>query len=159
MLLKFAINEIESFDNAARTFVNDGNPFEVENHLGEDMLRTTAKIRRKGSGEKGKIVFETVSVFEKFEDVPKESLLPENFPHRDKLEKNKVKTFEQLFALDLGGLVKLNFIGDKLAGEIIAARDGYNEDGTVKSDPGAPGTGEDTTNAGTGETNEGGEPQ
>jgi hypothetical protein len=153
MLLKFATNEVESY-SGARTFINDGQPLEVDAATGEDMLRATAKIRQKGK----KLAFDTVNIFEVYKETPKESPLPEGFPHRDDLEKNRIYTFEQLFALDHGKVLALKFIGEKKADEILAARDGYNEDGTPKdvavTNDVPPG---DATNAETGEETKGGE--
>lgn len=136
MLIKFATNELNSFDNGARVFRNEGEPFEVDDVTGADLLRRKAKIvtgktAPTAAHPKGKVTFDEVSIFEAVKST-KHSLLPEGYPHRADLEKNKVLTFEDLFALTEESEPKLKNIGDQKLKAILEARNAYNADGTLK---------------------------
>lgn len=98
MLLEFKKEDTQSYDEGmGKPFLKANQPFEVEDGHGRELLKT--------------------KFFKKAE--PKQSVLPEDFPARDILEKNKIYTFEQVSALGNDALMAINGIGVGFTEQIL----------------------------------------
>lgn len=110
MFLKFAHKEINEFAQGVKIFENTGEPFEVAEALGNQLLKATGKLR----GEK-------VSIFTRHDKKVSQSALPEEFPMRDELEENGIFTMEQVKELKLDDHKNLKGIGATTMQRIIDA--------------------------------------
>ena len=91
MLLKFADKRINEFSEGNFHRTNTGEPFEVDNNLGNELLRAKTKIGIPPNAE-------TVHVFTEAKKT-KKSILADDFPLRDQLEANEIYTLEDVRAL------------------------------------------------------------
>jgi hypothetical protein len=113
-------NEFQSYDEGnLKPFLKEDEPFEVSAQEAERLL----EIKGARRSDQGKI--SRVSVFRKVQ--VKESVLPEDFPHRKELEENKIFGFEQLSALGREGIYALDGIGNVKTDAIMAAIEQYKE--------------------------------